>query len=451
MNRRHFSKTIGTSILASPWIGWKTSGGASPANHLRFACFGSNGRAWGNISSMAGVDNTSLVAVAEVDSDRAQKVRKSFPKAKVYADWRELLDKEESNFDVAIVSTPDHMHAPIAMSAMQLGKHCYCEKPLTRTLRECRSLTEFAADNGLVTQMGIQVASTVGNKTAVKWLLEGAIGKVRAVHSMNPKSWGSMNPLPDRIDDIPRSLNWDNWIGVGKVRPFIRGEFHPSQWRKRIGFGTGTLGDMGCHIYHPWFQGLNAPETLAITSHGPGPVDGDSWPLDGRVHYRMKGNELTEGDFDFTWYDGSQFPDESVIDLVGGVSNDDNGKPVHNVPKSGSLVAGTQGVLTIPHGGGQPRIYRDGKLVEETPEPAVAGSHHGDWAATIRGETSESPIAGWDYAGPMTEAVLLGTIAQQLPGETLEWNQAGLEFQNSKKANALIHDTYREGWEVEGI
>ena len=444
LNRRSFLRATATSAIAAPYIGWKTTAnGASPSNNLRFVCFGSNGRAWGNITSMAGVENTTLVAVAEIDLSRADKTREKFPEAKVYQDWRKLLEKEADNFDVAIVSTPDHMHAPIAMSAMQLGKHTYCEKPLTRTLHECRTLQSYAADNNIATQMGIQVSSSQGNKTGVKWLREGIIGKVKSVHSMNPKSWGSMDALPDRADPVPATLNWDNWLGVRPTRSYIAREYHPSQWRKRLDFGTGTLGDMGCHIYHPWYQGLNQPDVLEVTSLGPGPVDKDSWPLNSKVHYLMKGNDQTDGDFPFTWYDGNQRADESVAKAVGGVEN---------VPSSGSVVIGESGALVIPHGGsGIPTLYRSGALVTDTPEPAVAASHHGQYADFIRGTSSEKPVANWEYAGPMTEAVLLGTVALRVPGVTLKWDSAALKFTNSELANAMVEEPYRKGHEVSGF
>ena len=172
--------------------------------------------------------------------------------------------------------------------------------------------------------------------------------------------------------------------------------------------------------------------------------------MNGKVHHKMKGNDQTEGDFDFTWYDGSQFVDQWVIDALGGTTKNDKGKDVHNVPRNGSVVIGTTGALVIPHGG-MPTLFRDGKKVNETPDPADAGSHHKDFVAHIRGETSEKPVANWDYAGPMSEAVLLGTVAQQLAGKELAWDEAAGKFTNSEDANALVHDTYREGWEVKGI
>lgn len=443
-SRRRFLKTATGTAFASPWIGWtSTSSGQAPSKDLRFANFGAGGRAWSDLTAMDSVANTTLVAAADVDKVRSAKFYETYPDTPFYTDWRKLLDEKADEIDAVVIGTPDHMHAPIAMAAMQLGKHVYAEKPMSRTLHEARRLREFAVENNLMTQMGNQLASGAGNRTGVRLLQESAVGKVIEVHSMNPKSWGSMNPLPEPTEEPPETLSWDDWIGVGKMRKYIPREFAPSNWRKRIGYGTGTLGDMGCHIYHPWFMGLNKPVTLSVTSHGPAPVDEDSWPLDAKVHHRMAGNDLTNGDFDFTWYDGKQLPPAHVASAVGSVEN---------VPKSGSVVIGTTGALVIPHGGGGiPKIYRDGVLSEEVFDNEPGEDHHGNFAASIRGEISEKPRCNFDYSGPMTEAVLLGCVAMRIPGETLKWNDAKGRFKGSDAANAMIHDTYRKGWEVKGI
>ncbi len=448
-SRRHFLKTASATAFAAPWIGWQTTASGAPSGNLRFANFGAAGRAWGDLNEMLQAPNTTLVAVAEIDLGRTKQLNEAHPGTKVFQDWRELLDKMHKEIDAVVIGTPDHMHAPIAMAAMQLGKHVYCEKPLTRTLHESRRLREVAAEKGLMTQMGIQVASSSGNQTAVKLLQSGIVGKVKAVHSSCPKSWGAMAPLPDSNEAPPETLDWDKWIGVGKMRKFIPREFHPSNWRKRIGFGTGTLGDMGCHIYHPWFMGLGKPSTLEVTSHGPAPVDGDSWPLDGKVHHRVKGNSLTDGDFDFTWYDGTQRPPAEVFALLGPEEKNAEGKVIEKAPSSGTIVIGTTGVLLIPHGG-MPYVYRDGKRSDEKIEAVEGGHHHKNFADAIRGEISGKPLTNFDYSGPMTEAVLLGTVAMRLPGQTLKWNEASGKFSDSA-ANALIHDKYREGWEVTGL
>jgi predicted dehydrogenase len=411
-------------------------------SNVRVAAFGANGRAFGDISGTMGVKNTTLVAVAEVDNARTDKVRQHFSKAKIYQDWRELLEKESKNIDVAVVGTPDHMHAPIAMAAMQLGKHVYVEKPLTRTLHETRMLTEYAAAHGLVSQMGNQLASGTGNKATAKAIRDGVIGKVIAVHSMCPKSWGSMKPLPRREDPVPSTLDWEQWIGVAKMRPYIKGEFHPGNWRKRIGYGTGTLGDMACHIVHPWVKGLGSPAPLTVRSVGPAPVDGDSWPLDGKIEYLMSGNALTTGDFPFTWYDGKNVPGDEIAAFVGGRAN---------VPRTGSLVIGTTGVIAVNHGGdSMPRIYRDGKATGEKVDQPEAAHHHGEFIDRVRGEVNDT-VCDFSYAGPMTETVLLGTVAMRRPGELLRWNSAALRFSNSEAANLLVREKYRAGWEVKGL
>ncbi len=450
-SRRRFLQTVSTSTLAAPWIGWSsTSQGGAPSGEFRFANFGGNGRAWSDLTETAKVPNTTLVAVAEVDSSRNNRVQEAYPDVPIYNDWRKLLDEHAKNLDAVVIGTPDHMHAPIAITAMQLGLHVYCEKPLTRTLHECRIAQNLAAEKGLVTQMGNQLASGAGNRTGVKLLKQGIVGKIKSVHSMNPKSWGSMNPLPAASEAVPKSLNWNQWIGVGKDREYIPREFHPGNWRKRIGYGTGTLGDMGCHIYHPWFMGLGAPDTLSVVSHGPAPVDADSWPLNGLVQHRMKGTKESGGDFDFTWYDGNQKPGEEVAAALG-VTEGPEGN-ANRIPRSGSVVIGETGALMIPHGGsGKPVLYRDGKPSDEAIEMEPSEHHHGNFAAAVRGEISEQPRCHFGYSGPMTEAVLLGTVAMQVPGETLNWDSAKGKFTNSEKANALTHIPYRKGWEVKGV
>lgn len=447
-SRRAFVKTSIGASLAAPWIGWKTTANAGkPSDQIRFVCFGANGRSWANIKEMTEqVPNSKLVAVAEVDTTRTNHVKANHPDAKIYQDWRQLLDKEENNFDAAIVATPDHLHGPIAMSTMQLGKHTYSEKPLTRTLHECRMLQEYAAANPkLATQMGNQVASASSNGKSVALLREGIVGKVKSVHSINSKSWGQLGPLEGTVSAPPENIDWDVWNGVRPVADYVDKEYHPFQWRKRLDYGTGTLGDMGCHIYHPWFMGLNSPTTLEITSNGPGPnSDLKSWPINSNIHYRMAGNSLTDGDFDFFWYDGTERFPEEVLEAVGGDPK--------NLPRGGSVVLGTNGALVLFHSfTAAPKLYRDGaEVAVETGEPD-RGAHHLNWAEGIRSNNAKKPVCNWSYAAPMTEAVLLGTVATRLSGETLKWNSSELKFEGETTANQYIKEEYRSGWEINGF
>jgi predicted dehydrogenase len=442
LSRRSFLGTAAGASIAFPFIGWKTAAaGKTPSQTVQVAAFGGNGRAFGDISSTMKHKSTNLVAVAEVDEKRTDKVKKHFSKSKIYLNWRELLEKEEKNIDVVVVGTPDHMHAAISMSGMQLGKHCYCEKPLTRTLDEARAITRYAAEHKLITQLGNQLASGSGNKATAKALQQRVIGKIVAIHSMCPKSWGATKPLGPATE-VPEGLDWDQWIGVGKMRPYIKGEFHPGQWRKRIGFGTGTLGDMACHIVHPWCKGLDNPTVTEVKSVGASPVDEDSWPLDGRVEYRLAGNSFTDGDIPYTWYDGKEVPGAELAELVGGSKN---------VPRMGSLIVGTKGVITANHGGDPfPKIYRDGKLTAEKIDPPAATDHHGEFVDNVLGKV-KGTVCDFSYAGPMSETVLLGTVALLLPGTKLKWDSENLKFTNSKKANKLVKSDYREGWEVKGL
>ena len=187
-----------------------------------------------DIKELAKCKDLELVAVADVDLNRTAEVRQQFPRAVIYQDWRELLEVEGKHLDSVNVSTPDHMHAPIAMSAMALGKHVYGQKPLAHDLYEVRKMTECARQQKVVTQMGIQIHATSFYRAAVLLVQAGAIGKVKEVHSWCPKSWGDTTSRPDRNDLVPGGFNWDLWLGVAGERPFIGdGYYHPANWRKR--------------------------------------------------------------------------------------------------------------------------------------------------------------------------------------------------------------------------
>ncbi len=437
-SRRNFIKT---SVLAAPYIGWKTAAkGVGPNDTVHLASFGGGGRAAADLAGFGGVEGTKIVAFCDLDQRRALKSLQKFPDATFYSNWKEMLDKEAANFVGTGCGVPDHMHAPMALSAMELGKHVYVQKPLTRTLYEARRLRDVAAEKKLVTQMGNQHGSKSSNLTAVKILKEGIIGKVLSVHSINAKKWGSMNALPDRKDAIPAGFDWDAWVGVQEMRPFINGEYHPSNWRKRLDFGTTTLGDMGCHIFHPWFKGLGDPVPTSVTSFGPGPVDADSWPVDCRVTWKFTAEQ---GDFEATWYDGKEVPTDEIAAAVGGREN---------VTKNGSIIIGEDGALLLPHASkNPPALYRDGKIVPDAFDILPDHSHFQNWIDDIRADGAQGTVSQFSHSGPVTEAVLLGTVAIRMPGETLEWDNAKCAFKNSEKANSLVKPTYRKGWEISNL
>jgi predicted dehydrogenase len=436
--RRNFLKSVGTATLAAPFV---TSGlmAQSPNGVVRHASFGASGMAWADITELTKHKELRLVAVAEVDVNRTAELKKKFPECKVYQDWRKLLDKEAKNIDSVNVSTPDHMHAPIGMSAMQLGKNVYGQKPLAHDLYEVRKLTEFAAKKKLVTQMGIQIHSVGHYRMASRLIKEGAIGKVKEVHSWCPKSWGdAAEPPPTRSDPVPNGFDWDLWLGVCAERPFIgEGYYHPATWRKRLDFGTGTFGDMGCHIFDPVFDSLGLHAPVSVRSEGPAPNQWN-WAMDSEIHYLFQGTSRTaESTLKVTWYDGNSKPSAEVIALMEG----------DEMPNTGSLFIGTEGVMVLPHIN-RPLLYPDKKFKDFKYPEVASGDHWAEFVEACRGRGHTS--AGFDYAGPLTEAVLLGGVASRFPKTTLKWNTAALKF-DLAEANKFVRREYRRGWQVKGL
>ncbi|MBU6401077.1 MAG: Gfo/Idh/MocA family oxidoreductase [Verrucomicrobia bacterium] len=437
LSRRSFLKQLGLTGLAAPWV-TRDLLAASPNSILRHASCGASGMAWSDINAITESKFVRLVAVADVDLNRTADVRKKFPSARIYQDWRVLLEKEWKNLDSVNVTVPDHMHAAIGMSALDLGKNVYGQKPLAHDLYEVRQLTRFAREKGVVTQMGIQIHSESEYRLAVRLIRELTIGKVREVHSWSEKKWGDANPRPDRSDPIPAGFNWDWWLGTAAQRPFIgEGYYHPTNWRKRLDFGTGTFGDMGCHIFDPVFDALALTAPVSVRSEGPAP-NAYNWATDAVIHYVFPGTPYTEGQtIHVHWYDGDQRPPNLKTLLEG-----------DPVPGQGSLFIGTDGLLLLPHIA-RPQLYPIAKFEGHPMPPARSQSHWIQFVEACRGNGKTS--AGFDYAGPLTEAVLLGSVATHFPQTTLEWHAADLRFTNQAEANRFVRRTYRQGWEIRGL
>lgn len=437
-SRRSFLQCLTVAGIAAPFAarGWMA---ASPSEKVRHASFGASGMAWADINEFAKSKYFELVAVADVDLTKTEELKKKFPAAKIYQDWRDLLDHEAGNLDSVNVSTPDHMHAPIGFSAMSLGLHMYGQKPLAHEIHEVRSLTEMARAKRLATQMGIQIHSATEYRLAVKLVQTGAIGKVREVHTWSSKKWGDIGPRPNRNDPIPAGFNWDLWLGVAASRPFVAGGYyHPSNWRKRLDFGTGTFGDMGCHIYDPVFKALALTAPLSVRSEGPAPGV-ENWATDAVIHYVFPGTEFTEGStVKVVWYDGDQRPPAEIVKLLEG----------DRPPDQGSILIGTNGVLLIPHVS-RPVLYPDSTFKDFKMPPMDGNDHWGQFLEAVRGNGTTA--AGFNYSGPLTEAVLLGGVATRFPKATLEWNAKALKFTNLSEANALLRRKYRKGWDVRGL
>jgi hypothetical protein len=258
---------------------------------------------------------------------------------------------------------------------------------------------------------------------------------VREVHTFSGKAWGDMGAVPDRQDPVPAELDWDGWLGPATPRPYINGFYHPGNWRKRRDFGTGTLGDMGCHIFSGWFRALELAAPLAVKSTGPAPANATNWPVNGRVEYTFKGTKYTAADpVTVVWYDGSQRPPAEVVAAAGG-----------RLPGEGSIYLGTDGALLAPHGALPVLMPRE--KFKDHPLPDIEERNH--WHDYIDAclKNDRNTIARFDLAGPLTEAVLLGCLACPFPGETLRWDAAKLEVTGHPAANQLVKRQYRKGWE----
>lgn len=438
-DRRSFLQQLAAGGLTAPFF-VRNLISAPPSGKVRLASFGAHGMAFVTLNMLTTHPAVQMTAVAEVDSSRLDKLKQKFPdgKVKTYRDWRKMLDKEHKNLDAVCVGTPDHMHAPMAMRAMQLGLHVYGQKPLTHNVQEARRLAEMARKKKLVTQMGIQVHSSVEYRTAVDLIQSGAIGKVKEVHSWSLKKWGDTGPLPDRHDPVPSDLDWDQWIGVAAPRPFINRYYHPSEWRKRLDFGTGTFGDMGCHIYDPVYGSLELTAPISVRSEGPAPNQ-HNWAMNAIVHSVFPGTRFCEDKtVQVTWYDGDERPPADVKALVG----------TRKLPDQGSIFIGTKGLMLLAHIG-SPVLLPENDFKDFARPKFEPVSHYHQFVDAVLGKGKTS--TPFSYAGPLTEAVLLGGLATRFPHTTLAWDAKKLKFKNAPEANRYVRSKYRKGWKVKGL
>jgi predicted dehydrogenase len=435
VTRRSALKQWAGAGFAFPFV-MRAHATAAPSETVYHASFGASGMAASDIDSLTASPYLKLVAVADVDLRNTNLIKKRFPDVKVYQDWRELLDKEKKLNSVN-VSLPDHMHAPITMRAMQQGLHVYTQKPLTQTIYEARQLPRVAQEKKLVTQMGIQIHSHEIHRTIVAAIQAGTIGKIKEVHSWSGKRWGDTKPKPDRVDKVPAELDWNAWLGVAAERPFLARYYHPGEWRRRLDFGTGTFGDMGCHILDPVYTALLLTAPNSIRSEGGAP-NGDNWGLDSQVRYVFPGTKHTTETLTLYWYDGGKRPPDEVRALIG----------EQRLRNQGSIYIGSEGVLYAPYI--DPPVLLPAEKFKDVKLPDPGGNdHYLQFVDACRGNGKTS--APFDYSGPLTESVLLGCLATRFPKTTLEWDPARLKVTNVSEANAFVRRRYRKGWEVDGL
>lgn len=347
-----------------------------------------------------------------------------------YEDFRELLDR--ADLDGVTVATPDHTHAPVAMAAIRKGKHVYCQKPLTYTVRESRALAEAAREAKVVTQMGHQLHATDALKRLVEMVQGGAIGKVREIHCWTGAAYGGL-VTPTDAPPVPEGFNWDQWIGPAPFRPY-NPAYAPYTWRNWRDFGTGSLGDMACHIFDPAIWAIGLPKAMTIEASS-SPLSKDSYALANRVRYEFEAPNVG-GPVTLTWYDGGLKPFRPV-EL----------EPGRELPGSGGLYIGDKGTIVAEHGG-ESRLIPKSRMADfKPPTPTLprGETHFEEWVRACRG--GPAPLSNFDYAGPLTELVLLGNIAIAT-GKRLSWDSEKFAFAGDPEADKLLHREYRKGWSL---
>jgi predicted dehydrogenase len=448
LTRRTFvTKTIAASafmIVPRHVIGGP--GYKAPSDTLNIAGIGVAGMGGADLNDM---ETENIVALCDVDWQHAAKTFEKYPKAKRYKDFRVMLEKQKDS-DAVVVATPDHVHAVASMAAIKAGKHVYTEKPLSYTVYEARQLMLAARQAGVATQMGTQGHAMESARLLCEWIWDGAIGDVHEVHAWTPHPvWPQGLDRPTETPPIPDTLAWDLWLGPAPYRPY-HPCYLPRMWRGWWDFGTGGLGDMGCHIFDHivWSLKLGPPKSIEA-SHSwfvptglnwDKPFNKESYPRASIVTYRFPARTGFP-DLKLVWYDGGLLPPRPE-ELEDGRKMGDQYGGVLYVGSKGKILCGShgaRGVRIIPETAMQ--AYQQ---PPKTLERNTIG-HRQQWIAACKGGPKTD--VGYDYAAPMTETVLLGNIALRT-GEKLYWDAQEFRFTNSEAANQYLHREYRAGWSL---
>lgn len=436
-------------------------GFTAPSDKLNIAGIGVGGKAEVNLPYAFNKGAENIVALCDVDDRMAVNARKKWPQAPYYRDFREMLEKENKNIDAVIVTTPDHMHAVAALAAMKMGKHVYVEKPLTHDIYEARILTEAARKYKVVTQMGNQGSSGDDTRNVETWIQAGLIGDVHTVHVWtNRPTWPQGIPTPVGKFDIPKELDWNLWLGTAPMRDF-NPIYLPAIWRGWTDFGTGSLGDMGCHFIDVPFRALKLGYPTAVECSVTRTYTGffqeviytDSYPLSSKIHIQFPARDSMVP-VEMVWYDGGLLPkrpkellpDEKFGEWDGGI-----------------LFEGTKGKLMAGLFGRNPTLLPT-KLMKEVKLPAskqpyvTGGSegHQKQWTDACKKGYGAYTSSNFDIAGPLTETVLMGNLAvrsffhkekNDFPGrKQLLWDGKNMKITNFEPANQYVKRNYREGW-----
>ena len=430
MKRREIIRGVATAAPLALTNG--LLGAKAPSETLNLAGVGIGGMGANYLKELS---SQNIVALADVDSKVAAKTFATYPKAKRYVDFRVLLEKEKQ-IDGVVIGTPDHTHASIALTAMDLGKHVYCAKPMTRTIAEARQVTQRAAETNVATQMSIQWNAKDSHRLLTEWIADGAIGDVTEVHTWSSRPiWPQGMERPKDSPAAPNHLNWDLWLGPAPTRPY-HSSYHPFNWRGWWDFGCGALGDMGCHHFDPIYRSLKLTTPTSVQADASG-LSKETAPTASTITYHFPKRDHFPP-VKVVWYDGKRTPD----------------RPAELEPKrqmgdhfGGTLYIGNQGkIMTGGLGDGVRLIPETAMQAYQRPSATLPRSpgHYQEFIDACKG--GQPAGANFSYAGPLTEAVLLGNVALRVPGTRLDWHHEKMEVSNVSAANNFISSEDRIGW-----
>lgn len=435
-NRREFLKTS-AAFGAGLWVvGSGSSLLARSANDtVNVACIGVGGRGGSDLAELARA-GANIVGLCDIDEGHLGSAAKDHSGAKTYHDFRKMLDELDKSIDAVCVATPDHTHTVAAVKALRMGKHCYCEKPLTRTIGEARLIGEEARKAKVATQMGNQGHSISEARRTVEVIRSGAIGAVKEVHAWtNRPIWPQGVPhAPTETPEVPKNVHWDLWVGPAAMHTYSP-EYHPFKWRGWWDFGTGALGDMACHILDVafWALDLRDPTTIEAECSGLNPYTAPEWSIIKTDFPERNGRPALT----LTWYDGGKLPPEELFEG-------------EKVREGGSLLIGEKGKIYIPNDYGADRVMLPRKEFEgyEPPEPTLprVKGHKEDFLEACK-DPNRPAGSNFEYAAALTETVLIGNLAVVL-GKKVEWDAENARVKNAAEADCYIHPEYRKGWEL---
>lgn len=440
-NRRRFLQQSAAAVSA---FGFPAITRAkSPNSLLQVACVGTARMGGNTMRSVARHEKVKITALCDVDAAHLAQAAADFPDTTKHKDWREMLASQADKFDAITVGTPDHSHANVTVTALRAKKHVYLQKPMAPTIHECRVIAAEAEKAGVVTQLGNQGRSSIESRMMVELLKSGAIGKIKEIILWENKKlswWPKNTTLRPQADSLPEGLDWDLWCGVREPVPYLADTYHPQFWRAWFDFGVGELGDMGCHHFDATVDGLKLTPPKRVKQTTPG-SNGPLWADRRIVEFEFGGTEFTASDtLKLTWMDGELTPDQSAIKTP---------KSLSKFPLQGGMWVGEKGTIFKQYG------QRPFVLPEEDfpntryPTGFKPQDHYFDWVdAILENRPACDPFS---HGSNLTQVVLVGTLADRFPQQTLEWDNAAMKVTNVPEANALVKRAYRDGWKVEGL